>query len=333
MFEAQEEYVIAELLGLSDVQLHRQSTTVTPFDCFVLGYCVSHSNCNWKINLTECSIGDKGIEMLVRGAVEEETHCTGGFSEINLSVNDITTKGVKLYLYYNKNLHSNSRATPAHLIPHMPHLKTIYLSDNPNIGQRGTVPLIKAHNSLEELWLDNTGIGVEDCRALSELLSSSTSLEDLNIASNDLPPEAVKLIISGLHDNTSLKRLNMSQSHFSPLNAISLALALLKNHTLVYLNLRQCNINADGAWQIANALWTNSTLQSLILQNNPIGVRRATAFAELLLKNKSLKKLDLRDDDSIGEEGTQKLIDSLTHNTTVRTLVLPNEYKSSCIEL
>ena len=207
MFEAQEEYVIAKLLGLSDVQFHRQSTTVTLFDCFVLGYCVSHSNCTWKINLTECSIGDKGVEMLVRGAVEEDTHCAGGFSEINLSVNDITTKG-------------------AHLIPHMPPLKTIYLSDNPNIGQRRAVPLIKAHNLLEELWLDNTGIGVEDCRALSELLSSSTSLEDLNIASNDLPPEALKLIISGLYDNTSLKRLNMSQSHFSPQNATSLALAL-----------------------------------------------------------------------------------------------------------
>ena len=42
-------------------------------------------------------------------------------------------------------------------------------------------------------------------------------------------------------------------------------------------------------------------------------------FAEMLLKNKSLKELSLQDD-SIGEEGTQKLIDSLTHNTTVKEL-------------
>ena len=54
----------------------------------------------------------------------------------------------------------------------------------------------------------------------------------------------------------------------------------------------------------------------------------ATAFAEMLLKNKSLKKVYLQDN-SIGEEGTQKLIDSLTHNTTLKELKLPVKYKSS----
>ena len=41
-----------------------------------------------------------------------------------------------------------------------------------------------------------------------------------------------------------------------------------------------------------------------------------------------MKKLDLGDD-SIGEEGTQKLIVSLTHNITVEQLYLPKKYKSS----
>ena len=47
----------------------------------------------------------------------------------------------------------------------------------------------------------------------------------------------------------------------------------------------------------------------------------------MLLKNKSLKSLNLQDN-SIGEEGTQKLIDCLTHNTTVEVLCLPKKYKS-----
>ena len=54
----------------------------------------------------------------------------------------------------------------------------------------------------------------------------------------------------------------------------------------------------------------------------------ATVFAEMLLKNESLKVLSLLND-SIGEKGTQKLIDPLTHNTTVKRLVLPEKYKSS----
>ena len=175
LFEAQANDVIAKLLGSSDIQLDRQGGVVTPFDCFVLGYCVSHSNCKRSIDLHYYYIGDEGVEMLVRGAVEEETHCTGGISEICLSINDISSEGVKhlskflkqmikkletLTLRHN-NLDSESCAVLAHLIPYMPHLKILRLSGNPNIGPGGAVQLITsliAHNSLEELLLATLGL-------------------------------------------------------------------------------------------------------------------------------------------------------------------------------
>ena len=46
LFEAQDN-VIAKLLRSSDVQLRKQYGQLTTFDCFVLGYCVSHSNCSY----------------------------------------------------------------------------------------------------------------------------------------------------------------------------------------------------------------------------------------------------------------------------------------------
>ena len=279
------------------------------------------------------------MELLVRGTVEEETHCMGGISEINLNENDITTEGVKQLLnlpkhlinklktldLHHNNLDSESCAALAILIPHMPHLKTLHFSI---IDQGGAVLLITSltvHSSLKSLQL--TGIGVKDCRALSELLSLSTSLKKLDIGWSDLPSEAVELIISRLHHNATLEGLDMFDSLFSLQNTISLSSALRTNHTLVNLNLGDCDIDSDGASQLASALCTNDTLQKLYLWNNPIGVEGATAFAEMLLKNKSLKTLDLRDD-SIGEEGTQKLIDSLKRNTTVETLLLPWKYES-----
>ena len=67
------------------------------------------------------------------------------------------------------------------------------------------------------------------------------------------------------------------------------------------------------------------------LQYNPIGVKGATAFAEMLLKNKTLEELNLIEH-SIHEEGTQKLIDSLKHNTTLQHMWLLN-YKSSMTTL
>ena len=215
----------------------------------------------------------------------------------------------------------------------MPHLKKLHLTDNPNIGQGGIVPLITSltaqdHCSLETLVLIQTGISVKDCQALSKLLSSSTSLEKLEISWNTLLPEAVELIISGLHHSVALKWLDIEGSYFSLQNTISLAAVLRTNHTLVYLNLRRCNIDSEGACKLASALCSNDTLQKLYLSENPIGVKGATAFAEMLHKNKSLKALDLQDN-SLGEEGTQKLIDSLTYNTTVEELKLPKKYESS----
>ena len=129
MFEAQDIDVIAKLLGSSDIQL--EEIEVTPFDCFVLDYCMSHSNCTWKIVLPDCGVGDEEVELLVQGAVEEETHCTGGISEMNLDENSITSKGVKYLLNIPKQLinkvetftlrqnklDSKSCATLAHLTP------------------------------------------------------------------------------------------------------------------------------------------------------------------------------------------------------------------------
>ena len=359
LFEAHDSKVIAKVLGSSDIQPHERVTQygyyglkhyvrATPFDCFVLGYCVSHSNCTWKIS---CDIGDEGVEMLVRGAVEEETHCTGGISEMNLTDNDITSEGVKHLLSFPKqlinklkalnlsanlggnNLDSESCTVLAHLIPLVPHLKKLNLSDNHNIGQGGTVPLVTsltAHNSLEKLLLDNTGIGVEDCRALSKLLSSSTSLKELDISCNDLPPAAVELIISGLHHNTTLKWLDMGShlllheiinSHFSLQNTISLASVLRTNHTLVDLNLEQCNIDSDGACQLASALCTNDTLQELYLGDNPIGVKGATAFAEMLRTNHTLVDLNLGDC-NIDSDGACQLASALCTNDTLQELYL-----------
>jgi len=56
LFEAQDNDIIAKLLGSSVIELRRKFNKITSFDCFVLGYCVSHSNCTWKIDLRHHSI-------------------------------------------------------------------------------------------------------------------------------------------------------------------------------------------------------------------------------------------------------------------------------------
>ena len=113
---------------------------------------------------------------------------------------------------WDTNFDSEACASLGNLIPRMPHLKNLYLPFNPNIGQGGAIPVITeltAHNAIELLVLESTGIGLEDCQALSKLLSSSISLKALDIAGNNLCPKAVELIINGLHHNTTLEKLNL----------------------------------------------------------------------------------------------------------------------------
>ena len=251
--------------------------------------------------------------------------------------NSITSEGVKhlstfpsqminkleVLCLSDNNLDSESCPALAQLISLTPHLKRLDLSNNPNIGQSVGVSLIKAHDSLEMLYLNKTAIGVECCQALSKLLSSSKSLKELNISGNNLPLEAVESIVSGLRHDTTLEYLNMSNSQFAHQHTISLASVLRANHTLVVLNLGECNIDSDGACQLANSLHTNDTLKELYLPYNPIGFNGASSFAEMLTKNRSLKPLDLHSDSIGGKLDSEILIDSLWHDTTLERLVLP----------
>ena len=69
LFEAHDNDVIAGVLGSGDIHhfswRSNKFNVVTPFDYFVLGYCVSHSKCTWRLDLKSCHIGDEEVEMLV----------------------------------------------------------------------------------------------------------------------------------------------------------------------------------------------------------------------------------------------------------------------------
>ena len=205
MFEARCSNV-CEALGMSVV--HVQLYRITSFECFVLGYCVSHSNCPWELQLSFCGIGDEGVMMLARGAMEGEAQHSGHISEMNMGSNQITSTGLNQLVKLQELLK----------------LTTLRLFSNP-LGRGGAVALLKSPlvRTLERLSLGGTGIGVEDCQALSELLSSSPTLQSIDISWNDLPPDAVEIIITGIKNHTLLERLIIGGSQFNLQNCISLA--------------------------------------------------------------------------------------------------------------
>ena len=65
LFEAHDTKVIATVRGHLKFSLIDNMVECLLLTAFVLGYCVSHSNCTWNIDLFNCHIGDEGVEMIV----------------------------------------------------------------------------------------------------------------------------------------------------------------------------------------------------------------------------------------------------------------------------
>ena len=308
IFEAQDTGNVCEAIGKS-VATVKISRTATSFDCFVLGYCVFHSNCPWEIDLFTCGIGDEGMEMFIRGAVEGEAKYSGYISQICISGSNITSAGIDQLLK----------------MPELSKIRNLNLSKNP-LCRGGAVSLLKSPFAykLQVLTMSSTGIGVEDCHALSELLSLSPTLQSISINNNALPPEAIELIISGLKHHNMLEWLDIGGSQFNLQNCISLASVTQPPR---HLNLQYCRVDDEGAMKLAGLLDQN-TVSSLLLQDNLIGIKGATAFAKRLPQTTSLKKLSLASE-LIGLDGTRKLIVSLSQNSSLQELILPQQYKSS----
>ena len=62
-FEAQNNSVVEHVLGQKTIEF-RPSSEMKPLDCYSLGYCISHSQCQWVLELGG-NIDEDGVTMLV----------------------------------------------------------------------------------------------------------------------------------------------------------------------------------------------------------------------------------------------------------------------------
>ena len=374
LFESQDPSVITSVLGSDSVCFIRDHDHygIQPFDWHVLGYCITHSSCDWKLELSRCKL--ESVELFLRALHLQHDQSllpsTGKISGVVFWVSDpaavhllvssmpnllVFSNLTQLGLMYSNITSENCNHLSKHtdLLQHLQYLNLFY---NCPIGRGGAVNLITSltkFSTIRELNLDATGIGFEDCKALSELLASSKYIKVLGVGGNNLSSDSVQFIVDGLSHNTSLEELSMYNSNFSSENTIHLASVLKVNTRLKWLDFSvvHCGIQSSDSVHLAKALEENTTtqLQTLWLMGNPIGSEGAVAFANMLATNKSLtdlnmsccdiqkesaiafasmlkknqclKRLDLSDD-SVGVEGALELIESLKHNTTLKELVL-----------
>ena len=342
LFESQGSSAITSVLG-SDSVYFSGCSAWQPFDWYVLGYCITHSSCNWKLELDNYEL--ETVELFLRTLNLQQDHCqlpsTGKIKEVWLGLSYGGDSEAIVHLLENMpqlsvfdnlthlgliacDLTSETCNLLSKQTDLLQHLDYLDLGNN-LIGSGGAVNLITSlteFSTIRELNLWNAGIGFEDCKALSELLASSKYIQVLDIRDNEelrSSPDSIQLIIDGLSHNTSLEKLNMWCSNFSSDNVLHLASVLRVNVRLKELNIECCDIQSSDSVLLAKALEENTTtqLQTLELRGNSIGSEGAVAFASMLATNKSLAKLDMSEC-SIQGEGAVLLAKALEENTTTQ---------------
>ena len=260
LFESQDPSAITAVLGSDCVCFCHSCVNTLPLDWYVLGYCITHSSCDWKLELQYCQL--ESVELFLRAInYPQQGQCLLPWKIKGLWFRWSTPAAVKFLVanpMFNNLTHlclmsssltsetCNDLRKSTDLLKHLEYLN---LTDN-SIDRGGAVNLITfltEFSTIRELNLYCTGIGFEDCKALSELLASSKNIEVLNIGANALSPDSIQLIVDGLSHNTSLVKLLLQSSNFSSENVVSLTSVLKVNTRLKVLDIRYCSI-LSSAW-------------------------------------------------------------------------------------
>lgn len=228
-------------------------------------------------------------------------------------------------------------------------LVEIDLSDNafgPN-GIVGLVDLLKSPScfSLQELKLNNNGLGITGGKMLAECLSECHNksvaagrplalkvfisgrgrlendaamalaaafkaigtLEHLAMPQNGINHPGINALADAIAANPKLKHLNLNDNTFTVKGAEAIARALPKLKQLEVLNFGDCLVRTDGAKAIAQVLGQgHSNLKELILSGNEITKDGALAVVENLQGKTTLIKVDLNAN-CLGEEGCEEV--------------------------
>ena len=323
---------------VTSLQYDSSYTSMAPFDCFVLGYALSHITFtgHWEIYMFNCHVDDECVEMFTGGLSFMSSMGLKGvrISELAMYSNNITDRGVATLVEVLKenrtlqllNIGRNSigkggATTLAEMLKENRTLQQLNVSSN-SIGDGGAIAIaemLKENRTLQQLEVSGNSIGNEGATALAEMLKENRILQQLNVRNNSIGVGGATALAEMLKQNRTLHKLDVSHSSIGYGGATALAEMLKENRTLQQLDISSNSIGDGGAIAIAEMLKENMTLQQLDVSNNSIGDGGATALVEMLKENRTLQQLDISYN-SIDVGGTTALVEMLKENRTLLQL-------------
>ncbi|XP_059047297.1 ran GTPase-activating protein 1 [Achroia grisella] len=196
-------------------------------------------------------------------------------------------------------------------------LSVLDLSDNAfgPIGVEGLVKLLQSDvcDQLQELRLNNNGLGITGARLLAKALSTNPRKLKVFIAGrNRLENEGSTALAKVFQQMGTLEEVAMPQNGIYHIGISALSEAFKLNPNLSCLNLNDNTIGAKGAQAIADALPRLKNLKSINFGDCLLKSKGARALAKGFKMNSTLlESLDLSHNE-IGREAVMELIEAIT---------------------
>lgn len=228
-------------------------------------------------------------------------------------------------------------------------LKELDLSHNAlgPVGVEGMVDFMCSPvcYSLEELRLDNNGLGIkggtmlaqsllklvenakaantplklkvfisgrnrlenEGAEMFAKFFKAVGTLEHVAMPQNGIFHVGIAALASAFSVNPNLRKINLNDNTFTPKGAKAMAEKLLSMQNLEVIDFGDCLLKTAGAKHIADAVIdVHTKLQELRLDSNEIGVNGGLAVANAMVNKDNLKVLNL-DGNQFGAEGREKM--------------------------
>lgn len=226
-------------------------------------------------------------------------------------------------------------------------LTVLDCSDNalgPN-GMVGLVDLLKSPTcfSLQELKLNNCGLGIQggkmlaqalsDCYAASTRMGSPLALKVFIAGRNRLENDGAKALAKIFEKLGSLEEVAMPQNGIYHPGISELSMAFSRNPNMRVLNLNDNTVRPQGAAALADAMLSMPVLKEINLGDCLLKTNGAILLAQAIAENHvDLENLNLGFNE-IGPNGGLAVCDALANKSMLSTLVLDgNQFGNECRE-
>ena len=332
LFEAQSETAMSLILGERKVTFGASKRHMSPMDYYSLGYCISHSQCQWDLQLeSKMELTKERIKLLADGA--REVTGKGKVVELGYEVLSHLNED-KLSLLYTewKNILFIQRLTIKETLtvwPDLSQLEELEVSFGDKATEQDLVTIVN-HLPFVPRLKNFTLKTRLDIGCITEALATGQlqQLERLDLNVRMTTDNSIEFLITFLRNSSSLQHLSIRSLTASPQKLLEL-LETVDNHpTLQEKSVKDLgcrllvttDVDVNALSQLCST-YCDSMRTSLIGYVGGLSDDGVVVLAEFLQHKCGSRELDLSDSRT-SDDGTASLAKALHHNSTIHTLKL-----------